>query len=133
MLRFCFNFGKDIKSISVNGKPTNYHYSALGLLNLDMDKAPAVHYFNRLKRSLAGSNSQKELSIEVPSNLIKKIEKNQSDLLSGMNAEVDENVSAKECFENILIRIEYDLSGSNNGLQFLNTFSKSDPQMLSVI
>jgi hypothetical protein len=96
-------------------------------------KAPAVHYFHRLKRSLAGSNSRKELSIEVPCNLIKKIEKIQSDLLSSVNGEGDENASVKECFENILIRIEYELSGSNNGLQFLNTFSKSDPQMLSVI
>ena len=95
-------------------------------------KAPAVHYFNRLKRSLASSLSRKELSVEVPSVLIKKRERTQSEFISSINSEAHEGVDVKESFENILIRIEYELRGSRNGLQFLNTFSKTDPQMLSV-
>lgn len=84
-----------------------------------------------MKRALDRSCGRKELSIEIPSDAIKKIHKMQVDSASDLNPGVD--AKDEDSFENIVVRIEYDITGSQDGLQFLNTFSKTDPQMLSVI
>lgn len=118
--RSTFSHDLEITSISINGRSSTFSYdkSETSLQSLvenssHSQEAPSYQYYNRWLRELNAADEKAELTIDVdPSTLVLKPE--------GLGG-----------YEPIVVRIEYELCGSHEGLRFMKTLS-SDGQYYSV-
>lgn len=119
----------EIISVAVEGEQASFQYdrnlpNVAEFAEKDAEVAAGelspVHYFNRWGALLEEADRRPEISIDLPTQLVKKVERDS-------NADDDR----EESFEKIVVRIEYELVGSHAGLQFLRTY-KPDGFFLDV-
>lgn len=84
-----------------------------------------AHYFNRWTQRLDEQKSKREIQIDVPESAIKPL------FTNSFSDENDQDTSRSSDFENLIVRIEYEITGSYQGLQFMRTIAK-DGQALDV-
>lgn len=113
----------DISSINIADFHLEYELRPFEKLGLgDQPTKPnvsPVHYHNRLRKGLEEGLKKAELLISLPDGSVKVAPRGEEE--------------TQDKFENVLIRIEYSTRGSVNGLQFLKTYSPTDPALLSVL
>jgi len=109
--------------VSVNGAGSTFAYNKkvtsldeLGSEEPVPDDASPVHYFNRWNRSLDANNHVSELVIDIPAELITEL------LIESKDMTEDAEKILKH--QTLQVKIEYELSGSYEGLRFMKTLSK---------
>ena len=123
---------EEISSVAVGDLPTTFSYDktepSLAEISKDEKLAENVseaHYFNRWTQRLDEQKSKREIQIDVPESAIKPL------FTNSFSDENDQDTSRSSDFENLIVRIEYEITGSYQGLQFMRTIAK-DGQSLDV-
>lgn len=126
-------FNQEISSITVGDLPATFSYDkaepSLAEISEDerlADNTSEVHYFNRWTKRLEEQRSRREIHIDIPESAIKPL------FTNSFVKEPNHDASKSSDFEVMLIRIEYEIVGSYQGLQFVKTIAK-DGQSLDVL
>jgi hypothetical protein len=116
---------KEISSVTVGDLPATFSYDKAEpcLAEISKDEkltegVSEVHYYNRWTKKLNEQKTKREIQIDLPESAIKPL------FTNTFIEDTEKDNLNSPAFETLVIRIEYDIIGSYQGLQFVKTVAK---------
>lgn len=132
LIQSSLNLLKDISSVTVGDHSATFSYvkaePCLAEISKNeklMEGVSEAHYYNRWTQKLDEQKTKREIEIDVPESAIKPL------FTNSFIEDTEQDNSNSSAFETLLVRIEYNIIGSYQGLQFVKTVAK-DGQSVDV-